>query len=86
MLNSGVPVEDIISTIKGKVDRRAFPKNQTIASWSEPWFLKAVAEQYARWVLAPRLVKKWQSRLAGASVAEGDVSTVDTPETAPQKP
>jgi hypothetical protein len=81
MLNSGVPIEEIIGTIKAKVDRRAFPKNQTIGSWSESWFLKAVAEQYARWVLAPRLVAKWRERIEAQ--AQGDVST---PETAPHEP
>src|SRR5712672_2190961 len=70
ILNSGVPIEDIISTIRYKVDRRNYPKNQTIGSWSEPWFLKAVSEQYARRVLAPRWVKRWQSRLAGPPMAE----------------
>ncbi len=72
ILNSGVPVDDIISVIKAKVDRRAYPKNQTIASWSEPWFLKAVSEQYARWVLAPRLVVKWRERI---EAQHRDVST-----------
>jgi hypothetical protein len=67
-----VPIDEIISVIKAKVDRRAYPKNQTIASWSEPWFLKAVSEQYARWVLAPRLVVKWQERI---EAQHGDVST-----------
>ena len=70
ILNSGVPIEDIISTIRYKVDRRNYPKNQTIGSWSEPWFLKAVSEQYARRVLAPRWVKRWQSRFAGPPMAE----------------
>src|SRR5712672_3978981 len=63
ILNSGVPIEDIISTIRYKVDRRNYPKNQTIGSWSEPWFLKAVSEQYARRVLMPRWVEKWQERI-----------------------
>jgi hypothetical protein len=83
ILASGVPVEDIITTIRCKVDRRSYPKNQTIGSWSEPWFLKAVAEQYARWVLVPRLVEKWRGRIEAQ--AQGDVSKMDTP-AASQKP
>jgi hypothetical protein len=77
ILNSGVPVEHIVSAIKAKVSRLAHPGNPTIAAWSEPWFLRAVAEQYACAVLAPRWVKRWQSRLAGPPMAE-------TPKTAPQ--
>jgi hypothetical protein len=81
MLASGVSIGDIIATIRAKVDRRSYPKNQTLGSWSEPWFLKAVAEEHARWALAPRLVAKWRERIEAR--AQADVST---PETTPEKP
>ena len=49
--------------------------------------MKAVSEQYARWVLAPRLVVKWRERI---EAQHGDVSTpaassepVETPEASP---
>jgi hypothetical protein len=49
ILASGVPIEEIINTIRYKVDRRSYPKNQTIGSWSEPWFLicRAIREKGA---------------------------------------
>jgi hypothetical protein len=70
IMNSGVRVETIIDVLHNEVDRSSYPKNRTIVSWGEPWFLLSVAEQHARFRLAPRCVARWQKRLAGAPVAK----------------
>src|SRR5258708_35938249 len=54
ILNSGVPIADIISTIRYKVDRRNYPKNHTLGSPPAPWSFKPLRHQYGRRSLTPR--------------------------------
>jgi hypothetical protein len=65
MLASEIPLDRIISVIKGKHDRRCFPANPPLTSWSD--LFKPVAEDHARFVLARRMVARWEERLASPS-------------------
>jgi len=47
MLESGITLEDMLYTLRRKVDFRAYPGNRAVASWSEHGLVVAVAEQYA---------------------------------------
>ncbi len=62
MLESGITLDDVLYTLKGKVDRRAYPKNRALASWSEQWFVRAVAEEYGRRVMVPVITEKLKAR------------------------
>ena len=62
MLESGITLDDVLYTLKCKVDRRAYPQNRALASWSQPWFVRAVAEAYGRRVMFPVLAKKLKAR------------------------
>jgi hypothetical protein len=53
MLESGIELEDVLCTLKCKVDPRAYPENRALASWSEHRFVRAVAEGYGRRVMFP---------------------------------
>ncbi len=46
MLQNGIELDDVLYMLRQKVDRRAYPKNTALASWSEHWFVLAVAEAY----------------------------------------
>jgi hypothetical protein len=70
-MNSGVRVEDIIDVLQNEVDRSSYPKNRTISSWGEPWVLLSVAEQHARFRLAPRWVARWRKRIDARAVTQG---------------
>jgi hypothetical protein len=65
MLASEIPLDRIISVIKCKHDRRCFPGNPPLTSWSD--LFKPVAEDHARFVLARRMVERWQGRLVSPS-------------------
>jgi len=58
MLESGIELDDVLCTLRGKVDRRAYPGNRTLASWSEHWFVVTVAEAYGRRVMLPAITEK----------------------------
>jgi hypothetical protein len=58
MLESGIELDDVLYTLKGKVDRRAYPGNTLLRSWSEHWFVAAVAEAYGRRVMLPVIKEK----------------------------
>jgi hypothetical protein len=53
MLEIGIELDDVLYTLKSKVDRRAYPQNRALVSWSERWFVMAVAETYGRRVMLP---------------------------------
>jgi len=48
MLENGIELDDVLFTLKSHIDRRAYPKNRALASWSERRFVVAVAEAYGR--------------------------------------
>jgi hypothetical protein len=57
-VENGIELDDVLQTLRRKVDRRAYPKNRTLASWSKPWFIRAVAEGYGRRVMFPVIAEK----------------------------
>ena len=62
MLENGIELDDVLFTLKSHVDRRAYPKNRALASWSERWFVMAVAEAYGRRVMLPVIAEKLKAR------------------------
>jgi hypothetical protein len=58
MLESGIELDDVLYTLRGKVDPRTDPGNKALASWSEHRFVMAVAESYGRRVIFPVLAQK----------------------------
>jgi hypothetical protein len=58
MLENGIELDDVLFTLKSHIDRRAYPKNRALASWSERRFVVAVAEAYGRRVMLPVLAEK----------------------------
>jgi hypothetical protein len=62
MLESGIELDDVLYTLKSRVDRRAYPKNRALASWSEQLFVRAVAEEYGRRVMVPVITEKLKAR------------------------
>jgi hypothetical protein len=58
MLESGIKLDDVLYTLRCKVDRRAYPNNRALASWSERRFVLAVAEEYGRRVMFPAIAEK----------------------------
>jgi hypothetical protein len=54
-----LPLDQLVMVIKQKVDRRAYPANPPLVSWSDPAFLGALAEAFCRLFAIPGLVKEW---------------------------
>jgi hypothetical protein len=54
-----VPVDYILYAIRQKVDKRCFPGNPPLASWRDPKFLRAVADNYCGGVVIPSMVRAW---------------------------
>ncbi len=54
-----VPIDQVIMTIKQTVDKRCFPGNPPLVSWSDPAFLQALAEAFCRSYAVPGLVREW---------------------------
>ena len=62
MLENGIELDDVLFTLKSHIDRRAYPKNRALASWSEQWFVRAVAEEYGSRVMFPVIKEKLKAR------------------------
>ena len=62
MLESGIELDDVLYTLRCKVDRRAYPGNTALRSWSEHWFVAAVAEAYGRRVMLRLIAEKLKTR------------------------
>jgi hypothetical protein len=58
MLECGIELDDVLYTLRCKVDRRAYPKNRALASWSEHRFVLAVAATYGQRVMVPVIKEK----------------------------
>jgi hypothetical protein len=58
MFESGIELDDVLCTLRGKVDRWPYSENRTLASWSEHWFVLAVAATYGQRVMVPGRKKK----------------------------
>jgi hypothetical protein len=69
-----VPLDCIVSAIRGKTDRKCYPKNEPATSWRDPRLLKAIAETYCRFLLIPGMVQTWGA--AGTAPQKA----VETPE------
>jgi len=54
-----VPLDRILMAIRHKTDKKVCPQNEPATSWREPRLLKAVAENYCRFVLVPSMVDAW---------------------------
>jgi hypothetical protein len=74
MLASGVTIDDILSTLRAKVDHRVTKYAATLASWGEPRFLRHVAETHLRRTVVPTLVEKWSKAAPGTAVQTPAVS------------
>jgi hypothetical protein len=62
MFESGIELDDVLYTLKSQVDRRAYPKNRALTSWSEHGFVREVAATYGRRVMLPRIAEKLKAR------------------------
>jgi hypothetical protein len=62
MLGSGIELDDVLYALKCKVDRRVYPGNRALASWSEHWFVTAIAEAYGRRVMLRLIAEKLKTR------------------------
>ena len=62
MLESGITFDDVLYTLKSQVDRRAFPGNRALASWSEHLFVLDVTATYGRRVMLPVIKEKLKAR------------------------
>jgi len=62
MLESGIELDDVLYTLKSQVDRRAYPKNRALTSWSEHGFVREVAATYGRRVMLPTIAEKLKAR------------------------
>jgi hypothetical protein len=56
-----VPLDYVLYAIRQKVDRRCFPGNPPLASWRDPKFLRAVADNYCGGVVIPSMVAAWEA-------------------------
>jgi len=56
-----VPIDYILYAIRQKVDKRCFPGNPPLASWRDPKFLRAVADNYCGGVVIPSMVAAWEA-------------------------
>jgi len=54
-----IPLDDILSAIRSKTDRKLYPRNEPATSWREPRLLKAIAEHFCRFVVVPSAVDAW---------------------------
>jgi hypothetical protein len=89
VLRDGIPLDVILGAVRSKTDRKIFPANEPAVSWGEERLLRAIAERYARFTLAPAMASAWGSvRMApGRPVEMSDalpaVQVSPTPEDAP---
>jgi hypothetical protein len=67
-----VALDQLIMTIRQRVDRRCFPGNAPLTSWKDESFLRAVAEDFCRSFAVPGLVREWSN--AGRTQAKAPIS------------
>jgi hypothetical protein len=53
-----VPLDHVLFAIRAKIDKRCFPGNAPLTSWSEQRLLREIAESYCRDIV-PNLVAAW---------------------------
>jgi hypothetical protein len=62
MLESGIELDDVLYTLRCKVDRRPYPGNRALASWSEHVFVLEVTATYGQRVMLPMIAEKLKAR------------------------
>jgi hypothetical protein len=65
-----VPLDVVLSAVRYKTDRRLHPGNQAATSWREERLLRAIAEHFCRFTLAPAMAAAWEgveTNAAGAN-------------------
>jgi hypothetical protein len=62
MLECGIELEDVLFALKSTVNRRAYPKNKPLATWSDHVFIRAVAEMYGIRIMVPKIKEKLRAR------------------------
>jgi len=68
MLADGVALDDILRTLREKVNRSASKYAATLHSWGEPRFLRHVAVEYLRRTLVPAMIESWTMAAQGKPV------------------
>jgi hypothetical protein len=61
VLADGIPLDVVLGAIRSKCDRRIYPPNEPATSWREPRLLRAIAERFCRYTLAPAMASAWAS-------------------------
>jgi hypothetical protein len=77
-----VPLDTILSAIRGKTDRKIYPANEPAVSRREPRLLKAIAEKYCKWHLVPGMIETW-AKASGKTQAK-PAGALETPLAAPR--
>jgi hypothetical protein len=70
MLANGAILEDIVSTLKSRVDRRASPHARPLTSWADHWFLCAAAGTCLERTHVLRIVDSWLGKMETAKPVE----------------
>jgi hypothetical protein len=68
-----LPLDRLLVVIRQKVDKRCFPGNPPLASWRDPKFLRALAEDFCQAFAIPGLVREWGN--AGRTPAKAPSSS-----------
>jgi hypothetical protein len=79
-----VPLDRILSAIRGRTDKKLYPKNEPARSWREERLLRAVAEQFCRFDLLPSLLKFWSTAGKVPQEAAGASGAPPATEVAPE--
>jgi hypothetical protein len=66
-----ISIDDILSAIRSKTDRKLYPKNEPASSWREKRLLQAIAEHFCRFVVVPSMVDAWSK---AGKVAPGNAA------------
>ncbi len=67
-----IPLGNILMTIRHKTDKKCFPGNEPATSWREERLLKAIAEDYCRFTVAPAMVGAWSTAGMGPGKPDGE--------------
>ncbi len=62
MLESGIEFDRVLYALRCKVDRRVYPGNRGLTSWSEHRFVLAVAATYGQRVMVPVIKEKLKAQ------------------------
>jgi hypothetical protein len=77
-----VPLDIVLVAIRHNVCRLCCPVNPTLTSWRDPRLLKAIADEYCRSLIIPRLVDAWSKAVGtapGKAVERAEASPATQP-------